>query len=423
MRLVLFALLLSIPFAYSLVVESTNSAGLHPALYGDAIAFEQDGKIFVYDLSKKELREISKGSNPSLFAFTVAFETKEDEEDLNSDGDKDDTVIQFANIRDKKITSTNAAGHHPHAFSSFITFSTKESELGIDFSNDGDMVDDIIRQYDIDKKETANLKAVGDFPVLNQHALLFLTEEKQVDADLNADGDKSDSILRVLDQDSRKVSNTKIPAESLMLAKSGNAVFVSDGEIIIFDSVEQKSKGTKQRGNSPSLFDDVVIFERDGKLFGYALKSESIANLNVVGSNPSLFENIVAFVSSEKEVGDLNGNNVVEESIVRFAREEDIDGDDAYDFVDNCAAIINEDQEDSSNNGVGDACETKKESPKPESKSESSEPQVAQNATETPVSESKGIAWYWYLLAIVLLPFVAYYGYKYYKKRQKSFGF
>lgn len=422
MRLVLFALLLSIPFAYSLVVESTNSAGHHPAIYGDAIAFEQDGKIFVYDISKSELREISRGSNPSLFAFTVAFETKEDDEDLNNDGDKDDTVIQFANIQDKKITSTNAAGHHPQIFSSFITFSTKESELGIDFSNDADMVDDIIRQYDIDKKETANLKAVGDFPVLNQHALIFLTEEKQIDADLNADGDKSDTILRVLDQDSRKVSNTKLTAKDLMLSKSGNAVFVSDGELIIFDSVEQKAKNTGQKGNSPSLFGDVAIFERDGKLFGYSLKSETVANLNVVGINPSLFENVVAFVSSEKEVGDLNGNNIVDDSILRFARQEDIDGDDAYDFVDNCAAVINEAQDDSNDNGVGDACETKKV-PKIESKSESSEPQVAQNVTEIPVSESKGIAWYWYLLAIILLPFIVYYGYKYYKKRQKSFGF
>ncbi len=420
----LLVLLLIIPFSHALVVESTGMAGERPVLYGDAIAYERSGVIYVYDISRHEEREIGRGINPSLFGFTVAFETPETDADLNEDGDKDDLVIQFANVQDKKVTSTRAVGRNPKAFSSMIVFSTKESELGVDFSNDGDLDDDVVRQYDIDKNETINLKAIGDFPVLNQRSLIFLTEEGQVDTDLNADGDKSDVVLRVFDRDKRQVANTKIVGDALAMAKSGKAVLSSDGEIVLFDVVSQKSTVLNQTGVSPSVSGDVVIFGRDGELYGFSLEAMNAARLNVLGLQPSLFEGIVAFVSPEEELGDLNNNGKSDEFIIRYAKEEDIDGDDVSDFVDNCPAVINADQADGNNDGIGDACEEKvviKKAPDDvEEKAEAAE------STPEPVAEQepeRGISWYWVLLAIVLLPFACYYGYKYYKKRQKSFGF
>ncbi|MCI0618304.1 hypothetical protein L0244_35445, partial [bacterium] len=248
MRLWVIALLLVIPLSSALLVESTGRAGENPVMYGDNIVYERAGTVYVYDIPKHEEREISRGSNPSLFAFTVAFETREGEKDLNGDGDVDDSVVQFANVKDGNIVSTNAIGHNPYVWSKFIVFSTNEAELGVDFSNDGDMTDDIIREYDIDKKETANLKAVGDFPAVNQKAIVFVTNEAQVSTDLNSDGDKSDSILRILDKESRKVSNEKIMADRPLLTKTGKAVFSSGGDIVIFDVVEQKSSKIGQKG-------------------------------------------------------------------------------------------------------------------------------------------------------------------------------
>ncbi len=421
MRVWLFALLLAVPFSYGLLVESTNVIGGHPVLYGDVIAYERDGFVYVFDLSRDEEREIARGSNPFLFGFTVAFETKESDVDLNEDGDKEDVVIQFANVQDKSVVNTKAVGKNPVVFSSFIVFSTNEKDLGVDFSNDADLSDDILRQYDIDKKDVVNLKAVGDFPALNQHSLVFLTDEHQVNIDLNGDGDKKDMVLRVFDKETRQVSNAKIAASRPFIAKTGKAVFVSGDEIVVFDAKSQKVVETGVVGSSPSIFGDVVLFERDENLYGLSLDSIRVAKLNVAGMMPSVFENSVAFVSSEGVLGDLNNNGNQNDLIVRFAREEDIDGDDVFDFVDNCPAAINEDQDDSDKDGVGDECEV--ESKKPEEREEVEEQSTVQGEAEAPVSESKGIAWYWYLPLIIALPFVVYYGYKYYKKKQKSFGF
>src|SRR3990172_3934555 len=104
----LLVFLLTIPFSYALVVESTGMAGERPVLYGDTIAYERSGVIYVYDISRHEEREIARGINPSLFGYTVAFETPETDADLNEDGDSDDLVIRFANVQDKKVTSTRA---------------------------------------------------------------------------------------------------------------------------------------------------------------------------------------------------------------------------------------------------------------------------------------------------------------------------
>lgn len=422
----LFVLLLLLPVSFALIVESTGKAGINPVLYGDIIAYERDGSIYSYDTARKEESLIAKGSNPSLFGYTVAFETREDV-DLNDDGDIDDTVIQLANVRDKKVISTKAVGRHPYVYSDFIVFSTKESELGVDFSNDGDEDDDIIRQYDIVKKEVSNLKAVGDFPVLNQRVFVFSTLEQQVNVDLNADNDKQDSILRIFDKETRKVSNTKVAGERLALSKSGNVAFSSDGKIAILDARSEKLSETGLAGSHPSISDDVVIFERDNNLFGLSLKNMTVASINLAGSQPSVFEDVVAFISSEEDIGDVN-NNGIQEFIIRYAKEQDLDGDGISDFTDNCPAN-SEPQPDNDNDGLGDACDVDKPEvklPEPIEIPDLPEPQpisVPQPATEMSMSEKEGASWYWYLLIILLLPFVAYFGYKYYKKREKSFGF
>jgi len=422
-------LLLIVPFVSALVMETAGVAGEHPVLYGDLIVYERSGTVYLYDLAEKAESEIGRGNSPFLFGYTVVFETKEADVDLNDDGDVEDTVIQYGNVRDKTIFSTKAVGRHPNVFSDVIVFSTKESELGVDFSNDGDSDDDIVRMYDVKSGEVSNLKAVGDFPVMNKQALIFLTDEKQLGTDLNADGDKLDVVLRVYDTVNHQVANTKIVAgRPVLVAKSNDAVFSSDGKLVVFDAVAHQGQLTGIEAVNPSIFGDVVVFERAGDLYGFSLKSKRSAKMNILGSQPSVFESTVVFVSSEKELGDLNNNGRADEFVIRYAKEEDLDGDGVLDFVDNCPAVVNVDQVDSNNNGVGDGCdkETKLEEPVKEDKIEE---KTESNATENAVSESSessGISWYWYFLIILLLPFaffVCKFGYRYYKKRQKSFGF
>jgi hypothetical protein len=421
MRLpVLLAILLALPFSFALIVENTGMQGGRPVLYGEIIVYERDGFVHVYDLNRKENAELARGTSPFIFGFTVVFETVEADADLNGDGDTDDTVIQYANVRDKNVVSTNAVGRHPSVFADVIIFSTKESELGIDFTNDGDEEDDIVRLYDIKAKELINTKAAGDYPALNQKFAVFTTEEGKVGVDLNADGDVVDRVLRIYNREDRGVTNVPVVASRPLLSKDNNAVFVSDGMVKILDARSAKVYDTGQEGSSPSISGDVVLFTRNGYLYGWNLESKSVGKMEVVAEEVSVFENRAAFSSPEKNIGDLNGDKDMDDLVIRFATSEDVDGDDVVDFLDNCESVINEDQEDSDRDGVGDACE------KPEKKkaalSEPEQTATSQNVSEVPV-ERQGIPWYWYVVVVVLLPFVLYYGYKYYKKRQKSFGF
>lgn len=410
-------LLLMVPAVMGLMIDTTSYAGESPVLYGEYIAYERDSSIVVYDMARHEEREIAPGRNPSLFGFLVAYERDEDGVDLNEDGDTDDVVIQYANVRDGKVTNVGAAGKNPYIFATFIVFSTAEQDLGIDFSNDGDVADDIVQLYDLDAGTVENLKAVGDVPVMNQESLLFVTEEAQIGVDLNADEDKSDDILRVFDRETRQVGNTKLVASRPVLRKSGRAVFASEGEIVLFDAKAQKPVRTEVQGANPTMSGDVIIFEREGELYGMLWDSLQVSKLNVAGSAPSLFDDRVAFVSPEGVIGDVNKNGKLE-NIVRYAKAEDRDEDDVSDFVDNCPATANEDQQDGDNDGVGDACD------KPEAVEPVLEPEAANaSANESaPVQESE-TSWYWLLLLVLLIPFVVWWGPKYYRKRKKSFGF
>lgn len=413
------ALIFVLPLCSALVIESTGFAGSQPVLYGEAVVYERAGSLFVYDMARHEERELGPGRNPSLFGFDVVFERDESDVDLNGDGDMDDTIIHVANIRDGKTKSLGVVGKNPNLFSKLIVFSTKESELGVDFSNDGDLADDIVRQYDLETEELTNLKAVGDVPVFNQDALLFITEEQQIRVDLNADGDKADSILRVFDRETRQVGNTKLVSSKPSLTKSGLAVIVSDGELVLFDVKEQKAIETEEQGMNPSIYNELVIFERNGELFGLNVDSLQVSKIDIIGSYPSVFENKVAFVSPESKVGDLNENKQLED-IIRYARAEDIDDDDVSDFTDNCPKVENEDQKDTDGDGVGDECDEEgiELEPVPEV--------VERNGSgneSTPVQEQSGFSWWWLLILVVAIPFIIWYGPKYYRKKKKSFGF
>ncbi|MBI4146925.1 hypothetical protein HY489_06345 [Candidatus Woesearchaeota archaeon] len=390
-----------------LFVEPVVIKGDHPSLYGDVVVFEREGNVGYYDLSKREEGGLGPGSNPSIFGFTVAFENGGN--------------VEVLSLRDKNVKIVGA-GRNPFVFSEFVVFSTLEQELGVDFSNDGDLDDDILRLYDLKTQELANLKAVGDFPVLGQRHIAFLTEEEQVGVDLNADGDKADKVVRILDRESRQVSNARVAAKDrLSLSKQGVIAFSADGKIALLDVKSQSLRLTNFSGSNPSI-NEGVVFERGDQLFGLS-ENNSVAKLGITGSNPSLFGRMLVFVSSEGDVGDLNEDGSLDR-VIRFVQEEDSDGDDFSDFVDNCPNLPGS-WPDLDADGLGDGCD------EDVVKVEQSESRLeAQQDNETVVSnvaEDSGVAWYWYVLIIVFLvvvsPYVWRACWKYHRKRRKGFGF
>jgi len=364
------------------------------SLYGEYVVFERDGQIVSFDVARSQEKVIAQGSNPSLYGFIAAYETP--------DG------IEFSEIRLGHKTKLNVSGNNPYVFSQYIVFSVKESFLNEDVNNDTDNNDDIIFEYDMNKKELTNLNAVGRMPVRNAEYLIFLTDEGQIDVDLNADGDKSDSIIRAFDFKTRKVANLKQTASSLSIGKLNSAVAESDGEIILVDGKSQDVKYTKLKGRSPNIFGRTVIFSQNGDLVTFSIDNFLPKFIGVKGEKPQIFDNYIVFYDS-------NG--------LQARKEGDLDKDEVGDFSDNCPAHSNVNQEDSDRDGVGDVCDKKDDRPKVEQPKEDVKVNETSNATSEPQKESGSYWWLWFLLLIPLLPFVIKWAAKYHHRRRKSFGF
>ena len=393
-QLVLLLLLLAVPFVIADSVSSANSA----SLYGEYVVLERNGQVVSYDVARGQEKIVVSGTNPSLFGFIVAYE---------SNG-----KIEFAEIRLGNITKTNAPGEKPFVFANYIVFSAKESALNEDVSGDGDKDDDILFEYDMNKKELTNLKAIGSNPVRNADFLLFLTKENQIDVDLNGDGDKSDTIIRAFDFKTRKVASLKTVASTLSLGKLNSAVAESDGEIIIVDARSHDVQKTGFKGSSPFIFGRTVIFSNDGNLETFSVDDFSLKNIMVKGERPQLFDAFIVYFDN---------------SGLQVKKQGDLDKDEVGDFVDNCPAHSNINQEDSDRDGLGDVCDSKddrpKEIPKPlEVKSDSA---VSNESVKSEEKDSEGNS-YWLLLLLLfipLLPFLIKWASKYHHKRKKSFGF
>jgi len=393
-QLVLLLSLLVVPFVIADSVSSANSA----SLYGEYIVLERDGQIISYDVSRGQEKIVVSGTNPSLFGFIVAYE---------SNG-----KIDFAEIRLGNVTHTDAFGEKPFVFANYIVFSAKESALGEDVNGDGDKDDDILFEYDMNKKELTNLKAVGSNPVRNADFLLFLTKENQVDVDLNGDGDKSDNIIRAFDFKTRKVASLKTEAQTLSLGKLNSAVAESNGEIIIVDARSQDIQKTGFKGKNPFVFGRTVIFSQDGNLMTFSINDFSLKNILIKGERPQLFDAFIIYFDS---------------SGLQVKKSGDLDKDEVGDFVDNCPAHSNINQEDSDRDGFGDICDSKDDLPKEIAKPvETQSNAVSSNETSAPKeADSEGNS-YWLLLLLLfipLLPFLIKWASKYHHKRKKSFGF
>lgn len=391
------ALLLIIPSAFALSVSDVSVKGDNPSLYGDSFAFEDAGRVKVFDVSHGEAYDVGPGANPSLFGFNLAY--------------GDAGLVKYVNVRDRTVV-TIGQGVFPSIYADKIVFSTKEMQLGADVSNDSDRDDDIIQEYDVTKSELKNLGVVGKYPVSNQRYIVFVTEESQVSVDLNSDGDKNDGVLRVFDRESREVSNAKVEGRGAVIGREGTVAFVSQGRLGFMDARSRSWQVTELKGEDPSIHDDTILFSKDNELFGYSVESGVLARLEK-GESPSIFDEQAA---------------IVQLGMIRVIADDDGDKDGVSDFVDNCPGS-SASSSDADKNGVGDSCEKKVERVEPKPVQQV----VPQNesAVSPPANEqstaSDELAWYWYVLIIAAVVVVGPYAWKfairYYKKRKKSFGF
>lgn len=366
--------------ASALKVINTKADGRNPVIYGSIVVFETaeqdadkdlnndgdktDKVIQYYDIDSGEtLNTEMAGINPSIYANTIAFETSESAQqaDLNADDDTNDNVILYYNLRDKKVISTTAEGKAPNLFADFIAFSTPESLMGIDYNNDGDQQDDIIRYYKISTKELINTRAAGTNPAISDKYIIFETSEKAEGKDLNNDEDMNDIVLRKYIMESAKTTSTYTPGQDLTMSSESIAAFTAfdPQETLFYYSVptEELTK-TEVKGTEPAITNNMIAFTQNNKLAAYDIDKNTFALTDIFGKNPMVFENRMAFSTNEALTGDLNDDGDDSDSVIRIAVAEDDDEDGVFDFADNCPRFANENQTDQDNDGKGDACDS-----------------------------------------------------------------
>ena len=403
----------------ALKIVNTEAVGRNPIIYGSTVVFEtsekdiekdlnndgdtKDKVIRYYDVDSGETfnTEIA-GENPSIFAQYIAFETSEEAQntDLNADDDMADNIILYYSLRDKKVISTTVEGKKPSLFNDFIAFSTPESLMGIDYNNDGDQEDEIIRFYKISTKELTNTRAAGINPAVSDEYIIFETFEKDEDKDLNKDEDKNDVVLRFYIMESGKTLSTFTSGQNPNMNEESVATFTSydNGELLYYYSVPTSElTKTEIKGKNPSITNNLIAFTQNEELAVYDTDKGTFAVTDVYGDSPTVFENKLAFSTNEALTGDLNKDGDSADSVIRIVLGEDPDDDGVFDFVDNCPDKANENQTDEDKDGMGDVCDvdTKKEKEseviKEEPKEETKINEIKDAATVSDVKEETQI--------------------------------
>jgi len=435
--------------AKALELHNTQTPGENPAIYGSIIAFEThedhagkdlnndgdtgDTVIQYYNIEKQITQSTqTAGKNPQIFAYYIVFTTPEKEQgkDLNHDGDKEDNILQYYDLHEKKTTNTEIDAQNPYLHQYFIVFSAPEEAIGIDYNNDGDTEDSLIRYYDLKTKELTTTKQIGKYPSTNSRRILFMTDEENAEIDLNQDGDKNDKIFQIYSLETKTAYSTKQPGAKTTMNHKGISAYIEKNRLFLYDAEANEQIETSLDADHALIKENRVIYDSKEKINSYSLETKTHALTEIFGTHPDMFESIIAFQTKEENTGDLNSDGDLEDTIIRYAISEDKDKDKITDIMDNCPTVFNTNQTDTDKDGAGDKCDAKDDRRKQKAQKEPLPEQTLktgnQTSQEEQTKEHKSSKWAWRLV-ILLLVIAIIIAIKWipraYRRRKKSFGF
>lgn len=120
---------------------------------------------------------------PAIWENTIAFTTEERliNQDLNGDGNMLDAVIRYYDIATGTVHNTGQVGKYPAVYGKRIAFITSGHE---------------VTYYDIEQGQAYTTGRLGTEPDLFEDTISYYLWEEWAIADLNGDGDRLDPIVR-----------------------------------------------------------------------------------------------------------------------------------------------------------------------------------------------------------------------------------
>jgi len=219
--------------------------------------------------------------------------------DLNGDGDMIDHMIRYYDVSTGALVNTGADGGILSVSGSIIAFITIEGWIGVDLNGDGDMGDQVIRYYDISTGALVNTGADGDSPSVSGSIIAFYTYEWSIGVDLNGDGDMGDNVIRYYDISTGTLTNTG--ADGVEPSVSGSIIAFNTPEVWI---------GVDLNGDG-DIGDQVIRY--------YDVSTGALTNTGADGVMPSVSGSIIAFMTPEVWIGvDLNGDGDMDDLVIRY---------------------------------------------------------------------------------------------------------
>ncbi len=291
-----------------------------------------DKVIRYYDISADRLKNTGReGRNPSVDGDIIAFEEK-------------GRMIMLYDTQDKDAVSTGERGTKPSIYNGMIAFITRESDDGTDLNNDGDTSDSIVQFYEISSRNTTNTGEQGISVLTLDDKIVFDSSEALADEDYNRDNDKEDTIIQYYKFSSEDVYNTKMQGKTPVGLKESQILITLNNSFSLLDIVDKQLSETGVYGNDPTIYNDIIAYEKNSMLYIYRISTDVEMPLNISGKEPVIFGDTLAYTSPEREVLLLTGD--------------DDDNDNIPDFADNCPDKKNAAQDDTDKDSIGDACET-----------------------------------------------------------------
>lgn len=165
----------------------------------DSIAFVHDASSGATTLLGVAIHPVS--TSMIVGAGTAALLVSEyrQKKDLNGDGDDDDLVLHIYTASTGELRTTGLAGSSLVMSDAVIGFRVSEfGQGGADLNGDGDTSDSVAHVHDPMTGTTDNLGlATSSLVSLDGGALAFVTAEPLQGLDLNGDGDLGDDVLHV----------------------------------------------------------------------------------------------------------------------------------------------------------------------------------------------------------------------------------